>query len=236
MNEIYRKKNKKEVVLTHIFGVTLFISGAIKALGDDMAKRGFANKEKLLTMLAKRVLIAVEIWGSRTFIEYFAAKYPPHGCTYCGHKPCQCGAEKTQAAVLVKPNENVDIWSLSDWQKHLNDVYGEANLRRFSLHDMVILTMAEYHEVMMALEHRSVVYETTELNDDIRKVAVEETADLFARILSLANYVGVPLEESLQKRYGDGCPICHHKECQCPPFWGDYKTYERFLLSSLEGE
>ncbi|RLG48614.1 MAG: nucleotide pyrophosphohydrolase [Thermoproteota archaeon] len=45
----------------------------------------------------------------------------------------------------------------------------------------------------------------------------EEFADVFAWLLSLADLLGVDLEEAFLERYGSGCPKCGSKPCSCPP-------------------
>lgn len=43
-----------------------------------------------------------------------------------------------------------------------------------------------------------------------------EVADLLAWLLSFCNLVGIDLEESILSKYGNGCPNCGSKPCECP--------------------
>ncbi len=61
--------------------------------------------------------------------------------------------------------------------------------------------------------------EVGELAQAVRKGShdqqVHEFADVLAWLTSLANQLGVDLNEAAQ-RYADGCPRCHSIPCACP--------------------
>ena len=42
-----------------------------------------------------------------------------------------------------------------------------------------------------------------------------ELADVLAWLVSLAEQLGISLDEAAQ-RYADGCPACGHIPCACP--------------------
>jgi len=42
-----------------------------------------------------------------------------------------------------------------------------------------------------------------------------EFADVMAWVASLANQMGIDLDDAMQ-RYADGCPRCHTMPCTCP--------------------
>lgn len=44
---------------------------------------------------------------------------------------------------------------------------------------------------------------------------VHELGDVLAWLASLANQLGIGLDEAIA-RYGDGCPRCAHVPCSCP--------------------
>ncbi len=48
-----------------------------------------------------------------------------------------------------------------------------------------------------------------------REQQVHEFGDVIAWVATLANQMGVDLDEALQ-RYADGCPRCHAMPCACP--------------------
>lgn len=49
-----------------------------------------------------------------------------------------------------------------------------------------------------------------------RDEQVHELADVLAWLASLANQLGLSLDEAAA-RYADGCPKCGHTPCDCPP-------------------
>ncbi|WP_457751648.1 MazG nucleotide pyrophosphohydrolase domain-containing protein [Thermococcus sp.] len=63
------------------------------------------------------------------------------------------------------------------------------------------------------------VEEVGELSEAIRKndreVMEEEFADVLAWLASLANLLGIDLEEAAKKKYPDVCPYCGKKPCEC---------------------
>ncbi len=225
LNNIYAEKNIREGVLTDIYGVTLFIAGALKALNDDATRRDFKNKDALLAILMKRMLLAIELWGVEMFTHALSRKYPLQGCVYCNCKPCACGKQKSAPAQLVASNGTMDTWSLSNWQQHLEDIYGATNRHRYSVQDMVIQLNTEYLEAMIALHHR-LITRSSALNEVSRTAACEETTDFFSRLLGICNHVGVDIEDAVLKHYRNGCPVCTHMVCVCPPFWEEYEAYE----------
>lgn len=61
----------------------------------------------------------------------------------------------------------------------------------------------EVRELGEALENRN--------KSDIEN----EFADVIAWLASLANIVGINLEDAAAKKYDDKCPKCKHSPCQC---------------------
>jgi len=64
------------------------------------------------------------------------------------------------------------------------------------------------------------VEEVGELSEAIRKgdrdEIAKEMADVIAWLSSLANLLGVDLNEAVVRKYGIGvCPRCHSKPCKC---------------------
>ncbi|WP_457741606.1 MazG nucleotide pyrophosphohydrolase domain-containing protein [Thermococcus sp.] len=63
------------------------------------------------------------------------------------------------------------------------------------------------------------VEEVGELSEAIRKgdreAMEEEFADVLAWLASLANLLGVDLEEATKKKYPGVCPYCGKKPCEC---------------------
>ena len=47
-----------------------------------------------------------------------------------------------------------------------------------------------------------------------REEQLEEFADVFAWLVSLASIMGISMEDAIRK-YADGCPYCKQIPCQC---------------------
>jgi NTP pyrophosphatase (non-canonical NTP hydrolase) len=56
----------------------------------------------------------------------------------------------------------------------------------------------------------------TALKEGDRKVMMNEFADVLAWLASLANVVGIDLEDAAMSKYNDACPKCHKSPCECP--------------------
>ena len=92
---------------------------------------------------------------------------------------------------------------ISEFQKIIREVYFEKDSRR-GLGKTFMWFVEEVGELAEALRKGS------------REEIGEEMADVLAWLASLANLVGVDLEQEAQRKYGKGvCPGCGHKPCIC---------------------
>jgi len=92
---------------------------------------------------------------------------------------------------------------ISEFQKIIREVYFEKDSRR-GLGKTFMWFVEEVGELAEALRKGS------------REEIGEEMADVLAWLASLANLVGVDLEQEAQRKYGKGvCPRCGHKPCIC---------------------
>ena len=48
-----------------------------------------------------------------------------------------------------------------------------------------------------------------------KEVTENEFADVIAWLASLANIIGIDLENAVIKKYNGKCPKCNHSPCQC---------------------
>lgn len=91
---------------------------------------------------------------------------------------------------------------MSGFQRLMDDIYGVQDRERGA-----------------ALTFAWLVEEVGELSKALRGQDVEnlheEFGDVLAWLLSLANVVGVDLEEVATRRYGEGCPKCGAAPCRC---------------------
>ena len=93
-------------------------------------------------------------------------------------------------------------FSLAQLQQVIRETYDSKDRRR-GVEGTFMWFMEEVGELASALRSGSV------------KEQGEEFADVLAWLATLANNVGVDLEEVVQAKYGAGCPGCRQNPCVC---------------------
>lgn len=93
-------------------------------------------------------------------------------------------------------------YSLSQLQKVIRDTY-DAKDRRRGVEGTFMWFMEEVGELATALRSGSA------------QERAEEFADVLAWLATMANNVGVDLEQAVQAKYGNGCPGCRQIPCVC---------------------
>lgn len=92
--------------------------------------------------------------------------------------------------------------TLGELQQRIRELYGDKDARR-GVEGTFMWFMEEVGELSAALRGG---------NHDER---VLEFADVLAWLATLANNVGVDLEDAMKRKYGAGCPGCGHMPCLC---------------------
>jgi NTP pyrophosphatase (non-canonical NTP hydrolase) len=92
--------------------------------------------------------------------------------------------------------------TLGDFQQLIHDIY-DAKDRRRGVEGTFMWFMEEIGELAGAL--RGGTHEERLL----------EFADVLAWLATLANNVGIDLDEAVQAKYGSGCPGCRRTPCVC---------------------
>lgn len=92
--------------------------------------------------------------------------------------------------------------TLADLQRIIRETYGAKDRRR-GVEGTFMWFMEEVGELAAALRGGS---------HDERLL---EFADVLAWLATLANIVGVDLDEALRAKYGAGCPGCRQVPCRC---------------------
>ena len=92
--------------------------------------------------------------------------------------------------------------TLSQLQQLIRDIY-DAKDRKRGVEGTFMWFMEEVGELSAALRSGS------------REELILEFADVLAWLATLANVVGVDLEEAMRTKYGDGCPGCGKSPCAC---------------------
>ena len=92
--------------------------------------------------------------------------------------------------------------TLGQLQQRIRDLYGDKDARR-GVEGTFMWFMEEVGELSAALRGGS--------HDE----RVLEFADVLAWLATLANTVGVDLDEAVRRKYGTGCPGCGRTPCAC---------------------
>ncbi len=92
--------------------------------------------------------------------------------------------------------------TLSQLQGRIRELYGEKDSRR-GVEGTFMWFMEEVGELSAALRSGT---------EEERKL---EFADVLAWLVTLANTVGVDLDEAVAAKYGSGCPGCRLVPCRC---------------------
>ena len=92
--------------------------------------------------------------------------------------------------------------SLGEFQQIIRDTFGAKDARR-GVEGTFMWFMEEVGELAAALRGGT---------DQER---AEEFADVLAWLATLANTVGIDLEEAVRAKYGAGCPGCGKTPCVC---------------------
>lgn len=100
------------------------------------------------------------------------------------------------------PIETTSGVAIRQFQGLIRDMYLEKDLAR-GVDGTFMWLMEEIGELAAALRSGS--------HDD----RVEEFADVLAWLATIANVVGVDLDEAVSRKYGSGCPGCGQFVCTC---------------------
>ena len=92
--------------------------------------------------------------------------------------------------------------TLTELQELIRATYGAKDARR-GVDGTFMWFMQEVGELASALRGGSAEERALEF------------ADVLAWLATLANNVGVDLDDAMQRKYGAGCPGCHQSPCVC---------------------
>jgi len=119
--------------------------------------------------------------------------------------PARHASHITPAAKVVlgtrDEGSNVAAVNLDELQTLMQNTYGERDSARGTAATLAWLA-EELGELARAVRKGT------------REEQLHELSDVIAWTASLANQLGLSLDEAVA-RYQDGCPKCHHAPCQC---------------------
>ncbi len=91
---------------------------------------------------------------------------------------------------------------ISEFQKLVRELY-ESRDRKRGLEKTTLWLVEEIGELAEAVRKGNV------------KLAREEIADVIAWTVSVANLMGIDVEEALKEKYPGKCPRCNSYPCRC---------------------
>ncbi len=104
-------------------------------------------------------------------------------------------------------------WTISQWIKHFNDLYG-ANNRARGIDHALLRLIEEMHEAEGA--HLFDCTRNLRMSLSERRLNVaREFADVLAWIFSIAGMLELDLEKAIIQRYGGVCERCRKRPCDC---------------------
>jgi len=103
------------------------------------------------------------------------------------------------ATVMSETSRDI---SLREFQQLIREMYLEKDLAR-GVDGTFMWLMEEVGELASALR------------EGTHEERMGEFADVFAWLTTIANVVGVDLNDAVARKYGDGCPGCGRLICTC---------------------
>jgi NTP pyrophosphatase (non-canonical NTP hydrolase) len=100
---------------------------------------------------------------------------------------------------MTQPNDDI---TLRGFQQLIRDMYLEKDLAR-GVDGTFMWLMEEIGELASCLRNGT------------HEERLGEFADVIAWLTTIANVVGVDLDEAIRKKYGSGCPGCGKFICTC---------------------
>lgn len=137
-------------------------------------------------------------------------KYPDR-CGHCHENPCTCppGERSKHSNHSINPRQL--SWTFGQWQQHLKALYGEKN--RSAGLDYTVLRL--FKEVCELFELQAGVTHVQSSAEEIEHEFALEISDILAWCMAVANILEIDLEDAIINTYGDGCPTCKKKRCDC---------------------
>ena len=206
-------------------------------IGDlqDVVRKG-RNPVVIKIALARVVSFSfcvADNFPSLWIADAMSLKYPL-SCGYCHHKPCTCDPKERLAHTARRVDPAQLLWTIRDWQAHLNSLYGGINESKgldYSI-PRLFKGVCELYELKAGITHVQSSAEEIEL-----AYALEIT-DIIAWTMAIANLLKIDLEDAIMETYGAGCPTCKQLACRCRRYIavGDAKNWRRTVAATTLAE
>jgi len=193
-----------------------FLNVAIGDLQDAIRKDSEpGHLAAMFARLPSRIFCIAHGINNISVAKAMVEKYPQEGCAYCHGSPCQCGERRPEVTLVEwRYDSEQAMWSLADWQNHLNGLYGEAN-RKKGIESILTRLFKEVSE-LLNLEYS--IGRSDKPMDEIEHGYALELADCSAWTIAAVNLCELNLEKAVLKRYAAGCGKCGQNPCSCLHF------------------
>lgn len=212
-NAMYHRGDSLDKLL--LVGITHF--GRLLRKGE----KNPAMLGKALASLFSRASTWANTFKELPIVEALCEKYPIGKCAYCGQTQCTCPLDNRPAithATIVAEEQRA--WSVNEWMRHLDKVYGDTNRQR-GLQLAYLRLFEEIGEIGLV---QLLDVHNSELSlDDVRRNMAREFADVFAWILSISAMIEIDLDKVLDEQYPHLHRRCGQRPCTC----GSFHQYPR---------
>lgn len=207
LSELYT--SRENIYLPDRFSRINFLYRGIDDLQNAVRKsEDRPTYELMCARIVARILCLARGADNVSVASGLEMKYPLEGCAYCGQLPCVC-PENRPTYVLHEVGGVQAEWSISQWQEHLEQLYGAKNAERGINHSLLRLG-GEFGELIS-------------LEEEVHGLPVPEAkarytlelSDTMAWTMSAASRLGVDLGRAVDKFYGSGCLRCRSVPCAC---------------------
>lgn len=210
---LYGPRNR--VFLNSLSSRIGFLSIAVVDLGRALRKQVAPDLQMLaVTRVVSRIFCVAEYYGNcLPFLDTLCHKYSSV-CRYCLRSECICGPDRPSPQLAIEIDPAALDWSLTQWCRHLDQVYGASNTKL-----AVEALVAHLHEEVIEMLSLTMKSPTLRLPADaILANTADELADAFGWSIAIANRIGGDLETCLTGRYYPACWKCQKLPCECGPF------------------
>ena len=220
--------NLRETVLSlfELYGLrnAMYLRGDMRAMALHNRIRSFCkmirenkwSKDELSGALASvfaRTIAYADSFIELPLVESLCEKYPGTNCAYCHSFPCECKKSREGQIRLASVSSLQLEWTITDWIKHMEDVYGAKNRER-GIDFMLLRLMEEMHEAEDA--HLFDGTRNPNITLTVRRQNIaREFADVLAWIFAIAGVLKLDIQKSVEERYGGKCQRCHKRPCDC---------------------
>ncbi|MES2436774.1 MAG: hypothetical protein V4519_02080 [Patescibacteria group bacterium] len=173
------------------------------------------KSERLPGRLARSVSYfynVVNFFNGRVDLERgMMYKFPPYGCLYCTHMPCDCNDATRPDPKDYKLHDEQRGWTLRRWQEHLKTVYGWRHLQGdkfWKIYGRLVSEVGELSIIQSRGPHTPLRGGMADHQSEL------EAADVLSWLLTLAYVRGIDLEQEVFDRY-QTCPGCNELVCDC---------------------